>query len=182
MKILTFAASSSQNSINKKLLQFAAKQLQDAEIEYLDINDYEMPIFSEDREKELGQPEAAQRFFKKMGEADALIISFAEHNGSYTAAFKNLFDWTSRIDMKLYQNKPIVMLATSPGPGGARNVLNTAVTSAPYFAGNVVGQLSIAKFYDVFDMETGVINDAGIIEQLSEALSALQGIEEKAEA
>ena len=176
MKILAFAASSSQNSINKKLVSFAAQQFQDCDVEILDINDYEMPIFSEDREKELGQPEAAQQFFKKIGAADAIIVSFAEHNASYTAAFKNLFDWTSRIDMKLYQNKPMVMLATSPGPGGARNVLQTAVTSAPYFAGDVVGQLSIAKFYDVFDMDKGEISDADVLQQLQETLKALQPV------
>ena len=78
MKILAFAASSSSNSINKKLVTYAASLIEDAEIEILDINDYEMPLFSEDREKELGQPDAATRFFNKIGAADALIISFAE--------------------------------------------------------------------------------------------------------
>ena len=105
----------------------------------MDINDYEMPIFSEDKEKVLGQPEEAKRFFQKIGEADAVIISFAEHNASYTVAYKNLFDWTSRIDTQVYQNKPVVMLATSPGPGGAGNVLTMAKNSAPYFGMNLVG-------------------------------------------
>ena len=118
MKVLAFAASSSSNSINKKLVTYAASLLSNAEVEILDINDYEMPLYSEDKEKELGQPEAAKRFFNKIGAADALLISFAEHNGSYTAAYKNLYDWTSRIDPKVYQGKPMVMLATSPGPGG----------------------------------------------------------------
>jgi len=60
-------------------------------------------------------PDLAHQFYKKIGEADALLISFAEHNGSYTAVFKNLYDWTSRIDMKVYQDKPVVMLSTSIG-------------------------------------------------------------------
>jgi chromate reductase len=116
MKILAFAASSSSNSINKKLVTYAASLLNNAEIEILDINDYEMPLYSEDKEEELGQPDAAKIFFKKIGAADALLISYAEHNGSYTAAYKNLFDWASRIEPKVYQGKPMVMLATSPAP------------------------------------------------------------------
>jgi chromate reductase len=45
MRILAFAASSSRNSINKKLVAYAASLLNNAEIEILDINDYEMPLF-----------------------------------------------------------------------------------------------------------------------------------------
>ena len=87
-----------------------------ADVETLDIHDYEMPIFSAEREQQLGQPDLAKKFFAKIGAADALVVSFAEHNGTYSAAYKNLFDWTSRIDQKLFQNKPTLLLATSPGP------------------------------------------------------------------
>ncbi len=65
MKILALAASSSSTSINKQLATYAAGLVAGAEVEVLDINDYEMPIFSEDKEKELGQPEQAKRFFQK---------------------------------------------------------------------------------------------------------------------
>ena len=143
MKILAFAASSSSTSINNKLVTYAASLLHNDEVEILDINDYEMPLFSEDKEKELGQPDAAKRFFNKIGAADALLISFAEHNGSYTAAYKNLYDWTSRIEPKVYRGKPMVLLATSAGPGGASNVLATAKISAPFFGGDVKADLSL---------------------------------------
>lgn len=115
MKVIAFAASNSKNSINKQLATYAAQQLIDADIEILDLNDFEMPIFSEDREKEFGQPAQAKAFLEKIVQADALIISFAEHNGLYSAAYKNIFDWVSRIDTKVYQNTKTVMLATSPG-------------------------------------------------------------------
>ena len=113
MKVLALAASSSRQSINKQLANYAAGLLTDAEIELLDINDYEMALYSSDREEESGIPQLAHDFREKIAQADAVVIAFAEHNGSYTAAFKNLFDWTSRIDMKVYQSKPMVMLATS---------------------------------------------------------------------
>ena len=173
MKILAFAASSSSNSINKKLVTYAASLINDAEIEILDINDYEMPLFSEDREKELGQPDAAKRFFNKIGSADALLISFAEHNGSYTAAYKNLYDWASRINPRVYQGKPIVMLSTSPGPGGASSVLALAKTSAPFGGGDVKADLSLARFYDIFDTDGGRLINADAQARLEVALSSL---------
>ncbi|GAA6203231.1 NAD(P)H-dependent oxidoreductase [Thalassotalea sp. SU-HH00458] len=173
MKILTFAASSSSKSINKTLATYAASLVKSADVEVLDINDYEMPLFSEDKEAILGQPKEAKAFYQKITQADALIISFAEHNGSYTAAYKNLFDWTSRINQKLFQNKPMVLLATSPGPGGAATVLNAAVTSAPYFNGDVKASLSIPSFYDNFDVAKNTFSSQELLTKLTEAVSSL---------
>ncbi|WP_101757537.1 NADPH-dependent FMN reductase [Oceanicoccus sp. KOV_DT_Chl] len=159
MKILAFAASNSSQSINKQLLQYALTLIEQGDAELLDINDYEMPLYSSDREEQGGIPALAHQFREKIDWADALIIAFAEHNGSYTAAYKNLFDWTSRINPKVYQAKPMVLLATSPGPGGARNVLNAAQTSAPHFGGEVKATLSVASFYQHFDSDNGEISN-----------------------
>jgi len=179
MKILALAASNSRQSINKQLVTYASdlittKIITDADVEIIDINDFEMPLFSVDREAEDGIPKQAHTFYDKIGRADAIIISYAEHNASYTAAFKNLFDWTSRVDAKVYQGKPMIMLATSPGPGGARNVLAAAKGSAPYFGADVKADLSIASFYDNFDMEKGQLRNTEIQTQLEDALATLK--------
>jgi len=166
MKVLALAASNSENSINKKLATYAASKFIDAEIEIVDINDFEMPIYSIQREVTLGKPKLAQAFYDKITECDVIIISFAEHNGSYTAAYKNLFDWTSRIDIKVYQDKPMIMLATSPGPSGAMSVLASALDSAIYFAANVKGSLSIPNFFDNFDIETNQIKNEALEAEL----------------
>lgn len=173
MKVLAFAASNNENSINKQLASHAASLIAGADVEVLDINDYEMPLFSDKREAQLGQPQQAKDFFKKLGEADAIIVSYAEHNGSYTAAFKNLFDWTSRIDMKVYQNKAMLMLATSPGPGGASSVLAAASGSAPYFAADVKATLSVPSFFDNFDVEAGQLKNSELAEKLQQAVNLL---------
>lgn len=168
MKVIAFAASSSKKSINKQLVTYAANLLpENIDVEVLDLNDYELPIFSEDKENELGKPELAQKFYSKLTDADGIIISFAEHNGTYTAAFKNLFDWVSRINQKLYQNKPVVLLATSPGKGGAVNVLEQAENSAPYFAAQVKGCLSIPNFFDVFDLKTKELKNEDLKNKLN---------------
>jgi NAD(P)H-dependent FMN reductase len=173
MKLLAFAASNSSKSINKQLVTYASSLVEGAGVEILDLNDYELPLFSEDKENELGQPELAKNFFAKIGEADAIIISFAEHNGTYSAAYKNLFDWTSRIDIKVFQNKAMVLLSTSPGPGGASSVLNVAKCSADFFAADVKATLSIPSFYDNFDVEKQVIRNPELLEELQKALTKL---------
>ncbi|TMM42536.1 NADPH-dependent FMN reductase [Colwellia ponticola] len=172
MKLLAFAASSSSTSINKKLVTYAASLVANATVEIIDINDYEMPLFSEDKEA-LGLPAAAQAFYQKLGQADAIVISFAEHNGSYTAAYKNLFDWTTRIDMKIFQHKPVVFLATSPGPGGAQSVLSSAVNSAHFFAADVKASVSVPSFFDNYDGEKQQITNPAIVSELSSALGKL---------
>jgi NAD(P)H-dependent FMN reductase len=173
MKILAFAASNSRKSINKSLINYAATLLENHEVEIIDINDYEMPIYSSDLEEAHGIPDAASRFLKKIQDADALLISYAEHNGNYTVAYKNLFDWASRENQKVYQGKSILMLSTSPGPGGARSVLTLATESAHFFNGKVRASLSIPSFYDNFDQEKYELNNTDLVSELKAALATL---------
>ena len=174
MKVLAFAASNSRKSINKDLIRYATTRLPDSDVEIIDINDYEMPIYNSELEEAHGIPEAASRFLDKIAEADALVISYAEHNGNYTVAYKNLFDWASRKNREVYQGKPIVMLSTSPGAGGAKNVLSLAVESAHRFAGTVKASLSVPEFYKNFDRDEGVLTNPELVAQLEETLSPLQ--------
>jgi len=174
MKLLAFAASSSKKSINKQLVKYAASLLEGAEVEVLDLNDYELPLFSVDREAELGHPELAQAFLSRIAASDALMISFAEHNGSYSAAYKNLFDWSSRIGPKVFQGKPMVLLSTSPGARGGASVLAAATTAAPFFAGHVKASLSIPSFYENFDVERGSLKNEELKAKLIEAVGQLR--------
>ncbi|MBA44142.1 MAG: NADPH-dependent FMN reductase [Magnetococcales bacterium] len=171
MKVLAFAASNSLPSINHQLVTYAASLLENAEVEILDISNFELPFYRPDREAEEGVPELAHKFYDKIGAADALLISLAEHNGSYTAAYKTLFDWTSRIDGPgVYQNKPTVLLSASPGKGGAKSVLGQAVSSAPHFMMDVKATFSLPQFNDNFDKK----NEQVVGDYKDELLKALQ--------
>jgi NAD(P)H-dependent FMN reductase len=174
LKLLAFAASSSKKSINKRLATYACSLLQDAEIEILDLNDYELPLFSVDREEALGQPELAHAFLSKIDSCDALIISFAEHNGSYSVAYKNLFDWCSRIRKEIYANKPVVLLSTSPGGRGGASVLGLAANALPRFGAMIKASLSIPSFHENFDLEKGILTDAELNEKLLDAVRLLK--------
>lgn len=174
MNIIAFAATNSTRSINKQLAAYAAQKIDGATVEVLDLNDFELPLFSEDKEAELGQPALAQAFLDKISASDGLVISFAEHNGSYTAAYKNLFDWSSRIKRDVYAHKPTVYLAASPGPGGAASVLDAATKSAAFFAADVKASLSIPSFYDNFDVERQKLTNVDLDAALTSALETLK--------
>ena len=158
-KIIAFGASSSKQSINKQLATYTANQFQNASVEILDLNDYEMPIFSVDKEKENGIHPLAHDFYAKIGSADFIVISFAEHNGNFSSAFKNVLDWSSRINAKTFQEKPILLLATSPGARGGSSVLDIATKRFPFQGGIVKGSFSLPSFYENFDAEKGITNE-----------------------
>lgn len=172
MKILAFAGSTSSTSINRELVKFALKSFKENEINLIDLNDFDMPVFSVDREKK-GFPDEAHNFLKQIEECDAITCSLAEHNRSYSAAFKNVFDWASRINVKVFQNKPMLLMSTSPGGYGGGNVMNTAKTFFPQFAADVKETFSLPKFYENFDLESGIINPE-MLKDLNEKIESFK--------
>lgn len=171
-KILAFGASSSKTSINKQLVTYVANLFHNVQIEILDLNDYEMPVFSVDRESATGIPKLAHDFYEKLGTADLIIISFAEHNGAYSTAFKNIFDWISRINGKTFQEKSMLLLSTSPGPRGGATVLEIAKGRFPFQGGVVKGSFSLPSFSANFDSEKGITND-NLKSQLLEIVNSI---------
>lgn len=172
-KIIAFGGSSSKNSINKQLAFYAAHLFQNVTIEVLDLNDYEMPVFSVDKEKEHGIHNLAHEFYAKIGSADFIVLSLAEHNGAYASAFKNTLDWTSRINNKTFQQKPMLLLATSPGARGGGSVLDIATKRFPFQGAEVKGSFSLPTFYENFDAVNGIINPE-LKNQLLEIVNSIE--------
>ena len=158
-KIIAFGASSSKKSINKILANFTAKQIEDAEVNLLDLNDFEMPIYSADYENEFGIPKQAYEFKNALSSADGIIISFAEHNGAYTAAFKNIFDWISRVEKIVWFNKPMFLLATSDGARGAITVLKMAHDRISKGGQLDIPSFSLPNFSQNFNSKLGIIDE-----------------------
>lgn len=168
MKIIAFGGSPSKNSINKKLAIYTAHLFENAEVEVLDLNDFQMPIFSVDIEAEIGHHPLAQAFLDKIKTADILVISLAENNGNYSAAFKNVFDWCSRITSKVFQEKPMLLMATSPGGRGGATVLEIAKNALPHYGANVKATFSLPSFNENFDLQKGEISNPDLNKQLKE--------------
>ena len=149
-KIITIGGSNSKNSINKILAEYTGELIKNTELIKIDLNDYQMPLFSVDVEAEKGYSKAVTDLNELFDKADGFIVSLAEHNGAYSAAFKNAFDWISRINGKVWRDKPLLLLATSPGARGGKTVLDIALGRFPYMGGVIVGSMSVPSFYDNF--------------------------------
>lgn len=177
MKILAFAGSNSTASINKKLVTYAATFFTEHTVEILDLNDYEMPLFSVDRLAKNGMPQLALDFAAKVDESDLLLISLAEHNGAYSVAFKNIYDYISKIPNRkiIWGNKPMFVMATSPGARGGASVLNIAKTTLPYYGAKVIDTFSLPSFNQNFDAANGIVN----AELASELKAKIEKIKEE---
>ena len=100
---------------------------------------------------------------EEMKTADAIICSMAEHNKTYTAAFKNLLDWCTRIDMNVFANKKMYLMSTSPGGYGGGNVMAAAQSFFPKCGANIVASFSLGKFHDNFK-ENKIIDELSLRE------------------
>lgn len=156
MKILALAGSNSKQSINKQLVNYTVGLLPDIEPIFADLNDFPLPLFSVDLEKTDGIPDQARKFKEQIDQSDGIVLSLAEHNGSFTAAYKNTYDWVSRINKNVFQNKPLFLLATSPGGRGARTVLEHASMIYGHANKAPLIQFSLPSFYTNFDPEKGI--------------------------
>lgn len=157
MKILGFAGSNSTTSINKALVNYALTLFPEHETELLDLNDFEVALYSPERETEHGIPTLIQNFAEKISSADLIILSLAEHNGSYSAAFKNLYDWISRIpNRKVWSGTKMILMASSPGGRGGQSVLESALSRFPRDGAEIIGTISLPNFHDNFSENAGI--------------------------
>jgi len=148
--IVTIGGSTSKNSINRVFAEFVGSLVENVTLIKVDLNKFEMPLFSVDVEVEFGFPKGATDLNKVIESADGFVISLAEHNGAYSTAFKNAFDWLSRIEGKVWRDKPMLLLATSPGERGGQSVLDVATGRFPYMGAKISSSFSFPSFYENF--------------------------------
>lgn len=149
-RIITIAGSNSQKSINKSLISYTINLLDQADIIDVDLNDYKWPIFGIDYEEENGIPISVKELDTLFDSADGFIISLAEHNGAYSTAFKNFIDWLSRVNQNVWKEKPMLLMATSPGNRGGMTVLQTASSYFPFMGSIITDTFSLPRFFDNF--------------------------------
>ena len=171
-QVLVFAGSNSKESINKRLAIYASTFIKDLKIKILDLNDFELPIYSEQHQTDFGIPEKAIDFYNAIKQSEGIILSLAEHNGAYTAAFKNLFDWMSVKDGKFWSDIPMLLMATSPGTRGGKSVLDIAKSRFPYMGGNIIDSFSLPSFGDNF--KENKIIDSNLNDDLKLKVRALE--------
>jgi NAD(P)H-dependent FMN reductase len=131
-KILAFAGSLREGSLNKKVLQVAAKgaRAAGAEITVVDLRDFDMPVYDLDLQEKDGFPPNAVKFQDLMLEHNGLLICSPEYNGSLPGGMKNIIDWVSRrrdAEQKFYAafaDKVAGIISASPGSFGGLRCLS----------------------------------------------------------
>ena len=97
-KILAFAGSIRKNSYNKRLAKVAlhAAELAGAETTFIDLFDYQMPLYCEDYEADHGKPDSVLAFQEMLKSHNGFLIASPEYNSSLTGILKNAIDWSTR--------------------------------------------------------------------------------------
>ncbi len=97
-RILAFAGSARRESLNKKLARVAAQYAREAgaEVTFIDLDDYPMPVYHGDLEAAEGMPENGKKLRALFLAHDALLIVTPENNRSIPSLLKNTIDWLSR--------------------------------------------------------------------------------------
>ncbi len=165
-KILAFAGSTRTDSYNKKLVQIAANgaRAAGAEVTYIDLRDFPMPLFDEDLEKAEGMPENARKFKDLMLQHDGLLIASPEYNSSVTAVLKNAIDWASRpapgeAPLAAFADKVAAIMSASPGGlGGLRGLVHLRSILGNIKVIVLPDQVALPKAYEVFNPE-GALTD-----------------------
>lgn len=167
-KILAFAGSLRERSLNKLVLKTALRgaEAAGAAVTYVDLRDFPMPLYNSDDHERDGFDENALRFQGLLTRHDGLLIASPEYNGSLTAALKNAIDWASRPSERyergrVFGGKVAAMMTASPGSfGGVRALahLRGVLTSVGV---HVLPREVAVPFADA-KFEGGVMRDEGM--------------------
>jgi chromate reductase, NAD(P)H dehydrogenase (quinone) len=130
-KILVFAGSAREGSLNKKLARIAARCVTEAggEVTFVDLRDYPIPLYDGDLESREGMPPFAVKLRELFLAHQGLLVVSPENNGSVTALLKNTIDWLSReyqgrSGFEPYRGKVAAIMGASPGGFGAISSLS----------------------------------------------------------
>ena len=181
-KILAFAGSLREHSYNKRVLKTAIRGAENAgaEVTYIDLRDYAMPIYDADIQEREGFPENATKLQKLLLEHDGLLIASPEYNASLPAALKNAIDWTSRAngDIKLiqcYKGKVAAIMTASPGSfGGIRCLGHLHDVLTILLVNTLPSQIAVTFATDKFNGEGEEMTDEKmkkILENLGKSLA-----------
>ena len=130
-RILAFAGSAREGSLNRKLVRIAADGARDAgaEVTLLELRDFPLPIYDGDLEAREGLPPNARKLKDLFLAHQGLLIAAPEYNSSITPLLKNTIDWVSRSapsepPLACYDGKVAALMSASPGGfGGLRGLI-----------------------------------------------------------
>ncbi|MBA3722910.1 MAG: NAD(P)H-dependent oxidoreductase [Parachlamydiaceae bacterium] len=160
-KVLAFAGSTRNDSINKKLVVEAANMARQkgATVTVVDFKDFQIPFYDEDLENESGMPAKAKELRNLMINSDVIFIASPEYNSSIPGILKNALDWTSRTEdgdasRDAFKGKKFAIMSSSPGGGGGARGLVHLRGIIEAAGGTVIKeQVVIPKGFEAFDQQ-----------------------------
>ncbi len=161
-KLLFFAGSARKTSINKKLARLAAKLAGEkgADVTFIDLKDFEMPLYDGDLEDENGLTENVRELKQLFIDHDGFFIASPEYNSSISPLLKNTLDWISRVGdenekpLVAYSGKVAALAATSPGRlGGLRGLVSLRMMLGNLGVTVIPNQVAIGSGSQAFDDE-----------------------------
>jgi len=175
-RLLAFAGSSRKDSFNKILVKVAASgaRAAGADVTFLDLKDYPLPIFDEDLEKAQGLPENAKKLKKMFIESHGFLIASPEYNSSISGLLKNTIDWLSRpnegeASLAAFQGKVAALLSASPGAlGGLRGLVHLRSILGNIGVIVLPEQIAVSKAQEAFAGDGRLIDSKrhGIVEEI----------------
>lgn len=180
-KILAFAGSLREKSYNKRVLKVAVEGAKNAgaEVAYVDLKDYPMPIYNADLQETQGFPAIATAFQKLLLEHDGIMIASPEYNASLPAALKNALDWASRAngDIKMgecFKGKIAAIMTASPGSfGGIRCLGHLRDILTILMVNTLPTEIAVAKVSGMFDGDSDEMTDEKMKATLEDLGAAL---------
>ncbi len=155
-KVLAFSGSNNPDSINEKLVQSIIQRYSDYDIRFIDLKKFDAPIYSQ-RIQQGGIPQQIQDLYQIFEESEGFIIASPEHNGLPSAFLKNTIDWLSVIAQRFFNDKPVLLISTSPGVTGAKTHLAMLSKLVPLWGGILRGTYSLGSFNENFDTTSNTI-------------------------
>jgi NAD(P)H-dependent FMN reductase len=167
MKVLAFAASSRRGSWNRRLVELAAQMARDlAEVDLAEFQEFAMPLYDADVDREEGLPAGAQELLRRLGAVDAVMIAVPEYNYSIPGTLKNAIDWVSRARPMPWRGKSLYLMSASPSSvGGIRGLWQTRIPLEACGALVFPDMFALAHANTAFDAR-GMLRDGVLAERL----------------
>lgn len=173
MKVLLFSGSNSSHSINQLFIEYISQHIAHHEQTVIDLRFFPAPLYSVDLEQKKNKPSAIVALHSLFLSHDAFIIATPEHNGAIPAVFKNTIDWLSRIEKNVFQQKPVIVFAVTPGVGGAKQVLQHLQDLIPRWGGDLKTTVSIPNFIDYTNFDDYFLKNPHIYSEMQNAIALM---------
>lgn len=167
MRVLAFAASLGQASLNRRLLHRAVHHARElgAEVDVAEFREFDMPLYSQDIQAQ-GFPPGAEEFKRRLAAAEALLVASPEYNYSLPGHLKNAIDWVSRYKPMPLRGKSCLLTSASPSlVGGIRGLWQLRIPLEGLGVFVYPDMFALAKADEAFD-PAGALVDTAMDERL----------------